>query len=236
GLFIKEGPIVQVKSTGKKKEILSDKDKSIQWEGPLVILVNELSASASEILAAAMQDYKRAIILGSKQTYGKGTVQNIINLNQFLRGSNEFGDVGALKVTTQKFYRINGGSTQLEGVKSDVIVPDKYSYTDMGEKDQENPLPWDKIEAAPHKQWSGYIDYDLTIQKSKERMAKNPQLQLIDQNAKWIKEQQEEKVYPLNIEDYKLDAQKDEEAVKRFRQISEYQTDLSFTSLAYEKE
>src|SRR5690606_14151063 len=143
---------------------------------------------------------------------------------------------GARKVTTQKFYRINGGSTQLAGVKSDVIVPDKYSYTDMGEKDQENPLPCDKIEAAPHKQWSGYIDYDLTIQKSKERMAKNPQPQLIDQNAKWIKEQQEEKVYPLNIEDYKLDAQKDEEAVKRFRQISEYQTDLSFTSLAYEKE
>ncbi len=236
GLFIKEGPIVQVKSTGKKKEVLSDKDKRIQWEGPLVILVNELSASASEILAAAMQDYKRAIVLGSKQTYGKGTVQNIINLNQFLRGSNEFGDVGALKVTTQKFYRISGGSTQLEGVKSDVVVPDKYSYTDIGEKDQDNPLPWDKIEAAPYEKWSGYIDYDLTIEKSKERMAQNPQLQLIDENAQWIKEQQEEKVYPLNIEAYKLEAQKDKEVMKRFREISEYQTDLSFTSLAYEKE
>lgn len=236
GLFIKEGPIVQVKSTGKKKEVLSDKDKRIQWEGPLVILVNELSASASEILAAAMQDYKRAIVLGSKQTYGKGTVQNIINLNQFLRGSNEFGDVGALKVTTQKFYRISGGSTQLEGVKSDVVVPDKYSYTDIGEKDQDNPLPWDKIEPAPYEKWSGYIDYDLTIEKSKERMAQNPQLQLIDENAQWIKEQQEEKVYPLNIEAYKLEAQKDKEVMKRFREISEYQTDLSFTSLAYEKE
>src|SRR5690606_27696586 len=212
------------------------KDKRIQWEGPLVILVNELSASASEILAAAMQDYKRAIVLGSKQTYGKGTVQNIINLNQFLRGSNEFGDVGALKVTTQKFYRISGGSTQLEGVKSDVVVPDKYSYTDIGEKDQDNPLPWDKIEPAPHEPWSGYIDYDLTIEKSKERMAHNPQLQLIDQNAQWIKEQQEEKVYPLNLEAYKLEAEKDKEVMKRFRKISEYQTDLSFTSLDYEKE
>src|SRR5690606_15192767 len=111
GLFIKEGPIVQVKSTGKKKEVLSDKDKRIQWEGPLVILVNELSASASEILAAGMQDYKRAIVLGSKQSYGRGTVQNIISLTQFLRGSNESGDVGALKVTPQKFYRISGGST-----------------------------------------------------------------------------------------------------------------------------
>lgn len=235
GLFIKEGPIVQVKSTGKKKEVLSDEDDRIQWEGPLVILVNELSASASEILAAAMQDYKRAIVLGSKQTYGKGTVQNIINLNQFLRGSNEFGDVGALKVTTQKFYRINGGSTQLEGVKSDVVVPDKYSYTDIGEKDQDNPLPWDKIEAAPHEDWSGYIDYELTIQKSKERMSENPQLQLIDQNAKWIKEQQEEKIYPLSLEDYQKEAEKDEEVLKRFREISEYQTDLSFSSLAYEK-
>lgn len=236
GLFIKEGPIVQVKSTGKKKEILSDKDDRIQWEGPLVILVNELSASASEILAAAMQDYKRAIVLGSKQTYGKGTVQNIINLNQFLRGSNEFGDVGALKVTTQKFYRISGESTQLEGVKSDVIVPDKYSYTDIGEKDQDNPLPWDKIEAAPHKPWSGYIDYDLTIERSKERMAQNPQLQLIDQNARWIKEQQQEKVYSLNLNDYKLEAEQDKEVMKRFREISEYETNLSFTSLGYEKE
>jgi carboxyl-terminal processing protease len=235
GLFIKEGPIVQVKSTGKKKEVLSDKDERIQWEGPLVILVNELSASASEILAAAMQDYKRAIILGSKQTYGKGTVQNIINLNQFLRGSNEFGDVGALKVTTQKFYRINGGSTQLEGVKSDVVVPDKYSYTDIGEKDQDNPLPWDKIEEAPHKDWSGYIDYELTIQKSKKRMADNQQLQLIDQNAKWIKEQQQEKVFPLNLEEYQKQAEEDEQVLKRFRKISEYQTDLSFTSLPYEK-
>lgn len=236
GLFIKEGPIVQVKSTGKKKEILSDTDKNIQWDGPLVILVNELSASASEILAAAMQDYKRAIVLGSKQTYGKGTVQNIINLNQFLRGSNEFGDVGALKVTTQKFYRIDGGSTQLEGVKSDVVVPDKYSYTDIGEKDQDNPLPWDKIEEAPHQKWSGYIDYDLTIQKSKERMADNPQLQLIDDNAKWIKEQQEEKVYPLNLEDYQKNVERDEEVMKRFREISEYKTDLSFSSLAYEQD
>ncbi len=235
GLFIEEGPIVQVKSTGKKKEVLSDTDDRVQWEGPLVILVNELSASASEILAAAMQDYKRAIVLGSKQTYGKGTVQNIINLNQFLRGSNEFGDVGALKVTTQKFYRINGGSTQLEGVKSDVVVPDKYSYTDIGEKDQDNPLPWDKIEPVDYQAWDGYIDYDMTVKRSKERMTENAQIQLIDENAKWIKKQQEEKVYPLNIDEYQKNVEQDEELMKRFRELSEYQTDLSFTSLPYEK-
>ena len=124
GLFIKDGPIVQVQSSGKEKDVYDDKDERIQWDGPLVILVNELSASASEILAAAMQDYKRAVVIGSKQTFGKGTVQNVIDLNNIVR-SNENGDLGALKLTTQKFYRINGGSTQLEGAKSDVVVPDK---------------------------------------------------------------------------------------------------------------
>jgi carboxyl-terminal processing protease len=119
GLFIAEGPIVQVKSAAGKREVLYDKDSAIKWDGPLVIMINEFSASASEILAAAMQDYKRAIIIGSKKSYGKGTVQQVIDLNQFLRGS-DIGDLGALKTTTQKFYRINGGSTQREGVKSDV--------------------------------------------------------------------------------------------------------------------
>ncbi|WP_456867883.1 carboxy terminal-processing peptidase [Galbibacter sp. BG1] len=236
GLFIKEGPIVQVKSTGKEKEVLSDTDDRVQWDGPLVILVNELSASASEILAAAMQDYKRAIILGSKQTYGKGTVQNVIDLNRFLRGDNEYGDVGALKVTTQKFYRINGGSTQLEGVKSDVVVPDRYSYRDIGEKDQENPLPWDKIESLNYEDWAGYIDYEETIDRSKARMAKNDQLKLIDENAQWVKEKQEEKEYPLNIDKYKAEIEKDEEVLKRFRKIADYQTDLSFKSLPYEED
>src|SRR5690606_12989230 len=114
-----------------------DTNPAVLWDGPLVSLGNELSASASEILAAAMQDYKRAIIIGSKQTYGKGTVQNVLDLNRWVRNS-DLGDLGALKITTQRFYRVNGGSTQLEGVKSDVVVPDRYSYIDIGEKDQEN--------------------------------------------------------------------------------------------------
>src|SRR5690606_23505270 len=131
-----------------------------------VILVNELSASASEILAAAMQDYKRAIIIGSKQTYGKGTVQNVLDLNRWVRNS-DLGDLGALKITTQKFYRVNGGSTQLEGVKSDVVVPDRFSYIDIGEKDQEIPLPWDKIATAKYEVWEEYFDFDETIKNSK---------------------------------------------------------------------
>lgn len=235
GFFIEEGPVVQVKSSGKRKEVLSDTDKRVQWDGPLVILVNELSASASEILAAAMQDYKRAVIIGSKQTYGKGTVQNVVDLNQFLGQKNDFGDVGALKITTQKFYRINGGSTQLEGVKSDITVPDRYSYIDIGEKDQENPLPWDKIDPADYKTWDGPLNYDYAVKRSKERMGKSEQLSLIDENARWVKKKQDESKYPLNYEAYRKAIDKDEEVAKRFDALSDYKTTLSFRSLPYEE-
>ncbi len=237
GLFIEEGPIVQVKSNGQKKDVLSDEDPSVLWDGPLVILVNELSASASEILAAAMQDYKRAIIIGSKQTYGKGTVQNVIDLNRWLRGSsNEFGDVGALKLTTQKFYRVNGGSTQLEGVKSDVVVPDRYSFVDIGEKDQDNPLPWDKIDPAKYDVWEGNINFDKTISESKARMDSNEQLKLIEKHARWIKDQSDNNVHSLNIEEYAAAAEKNQEVAKSFDSIKNYKTNLTFTSLPFEEE
>ena len=233
GLFIEDGPIVQVKTAGEPKEVLNDRDKSIVWDGPLVILVNELSASASEILAAAMQDYKRAIVIGSKQTYGKGTVQNVLDLNRMVR-QNTNGDMGALKFTTQKFYRINGGSTQLEGVKSDVVVPDRYSYIDIGEKDQENPLEWDKIDAVDYKVWGSYYDYDATIAKSKARMANNEQLKLIDANAQWVKKIRDREVYSLNYEDYKKALDINEEESKRFDKLSDYKSNLTFESLPYE--
>ena len=232
GLFIKKGPVVQVASNGNK-EVLADTDSEIVWDGPLVILVNELSASASEILAAAMQDYKRAIILGSKQTYGKGTVQNVIDLNQWLR-KNDLGDMGALKITSQKFYRVNGGSTQLEGVKSDVVMPDRYSYIDVGERDYDNPLPYDKIDAAKYDVWEGYIDYDETIQKSKERMAQNEQLKLIDEDARWIKARRDEKEVNLNYETYSAEIEQRKQETKRFDAIDEYDNHLTFESLSYE--
>lgn len=232
GLFIKKGPVVQVASTGNK-EVLEDKDSEVVWDGPLVILVNELSASASEILAAAMQDYKRAIILGSKQTYGKGTVQNVIDLNQWLR-KNDMGDLGALKITSQKFYRVTGGSTQLEGVKSDVVMPDRYSYIDVGERDYPNPLPYDKIDAAKYNVWDGYIDYEETIKQSQERMAQNEQLKLIDENAKWIKEKRDEKVVNLNFDAYSAEIEQRKLETKRFESIDEYDNHLNFQSLPYE--
>lgn len=235
GMFIKDGPIVQVRATGEPKEVLKDKDKSIVWDGPLVIMVNELSASASEILAAAMQDYKRAIVIGSKQTYGKGTVQNFLDLNNMVR-NNKNGDLGALKLTTQKFYRINGGSTQLEGVKSDVVVLDRYSFIDIGEKDQKNPLPWDKIESVDYTFWDGYFDYNETIQNSTKRMDENEQLKLIGENAQWIKTKMDENIHSLNYSKYKAQLDLNEEEAKRFDQISEYQTNLTFESLPYEEE
>ena len=233
GLFIKEGPVVQVRTTGEPKEVLKDRDRSIVWDGPLVILVNEFSASASEIMAAAMQDYKRAIVIGSKQTFGKGTVQRVLDLNQMVR-KNTNGDLGALKLTIQKYYRINGGSVQLEGVKSDVVVPDNYSYIDIGEKNQDNPLAWDKIEPASFKVWDSYFDYNATIKKSKDRMAQSEQLSLIDQNAQWIKKIRDRNEFSLKYDDYKAQLDLNDKESKRFEKLSDYKTDLTFKSLPYE--
>jgi carboxyl-terminal processing protease len=235
GLFIEDGPIVQVRSSSKDKEIYEDKDERIQWDGPLVILVNELSASASEILAAAMQDYKRAIVIGSKQTFGKGTVQNLIPLESIVR-SNEYGDLGAIKLTTQKFYRINGGSTQLKGVESDVVVPDRYSYIDLGERDQRNPLQWDKISPAKYQPWEGYIDYETTIAQSEARMRAHPQISLIEENARWLQEQQEETQVPLNYDGYLRKEKENKEKSQYFKSKMEYDSRLNFSSLTYERE
>lgn len=235
GLFIKEGPVVQVKTTREPKQVLSDKDKSIVWDGPLVVLVNEQSASASEILAAAMQDYKRAIIIGSKQTFGKGTVQTFLDLNRMVRQNNN-GDMGALKYTIQKYYRINGGSVQLEGVKSDVVVPDRLSYIDIGERNYDNPLAYDKIDAADYDTWQNYFDYDTTISNSKARMSNNEQLKLIDENGRWIKTIRDRESFSLNYKNYKSTLKLNEEEAKRFEKISDYKTNLTYSSLPYENQ
>ena len=227
GYFIKEGPVVQVKSTGGKKEVLKDIDPSIVWDGPLVILVNEFSASASEIIAAAMQDYKRAIILGSKQTFGKGTVQNVFDLNRMITGGT-YGDLGALKVTTDKFYRINGRSTQLEGVKSDVVFPNRYAYVEMGEKDQDNPLAWDSITPAFYKPFEGMNNYEYSLSRSKQRMKDNPFITLIDEQALWIKKQQENYTYSLDFTSYRATRQSNKTYSERFKKLGDYESSLEF--------
>ncbi len=227
GYFIKEGPVVQVKSIGGRKEILRDKDPSVLWDGPLVVLVNEFSASASEILAAALQDYNRAIIIGSKQTYGKGTVQNVVDLNNVISG-NTFGDLGSLKITTDKFYRVNGGSTQLEGVKSDIIFPNRYSYVDIGEKDYENPLNWDKIDPARYDNSLKIFNYSQAISKSKERISNNEYFSLIDQHAIWIKSQQDEKTISLNYNLYQDDIKNSKSQNDKLKIIEEFSSPYLF--------
>ncbi|TRX02446.1 carboxy terminal-processing peptidase [Flavobacterium gawalongense] len=233
GLFIEQGPIVQIKSAGRKKEVLFDRDKKIEWDGPLVIMVNSFSASASEILAAAIQDYKRGIIIGSKQTYGKGTVQNVIDLNQFVRNS-AVGDLGAIKTTTQKFYRINGGSTQLEGVSSDIVMPDRYAYLKMGERDVDNAMPWDKIDPAEYTVWNKNANFNQAIVNSKKRILQSTQFQLIEENAKWIDSRSEDNTYSLNIDKFKTTQNEIEEKAKKYKPLSDYKNALKFISLPYE--
>lgn len=235
GLFIGEGPVVQVKSAGRKQDVLSDTDKKIAWDGPLVIMTNSFSASASEILAAAIQDYRRGIIIGSKQTYGKGTVQNVIDLNQFLR-DNKLGDMGALKTTTQKFYRVNGGSTQLEGVASDIIMPDRYMYLKMGERDVDNAMPYDKIDPASYSFWQKQINFDLAIANSRARIENNNQFKLIQENAKWIDDRSKEDIISLNFDKFKDEQKKLEETSKKYKVLKKYNNSLVFKSLPNEIE
>ena len=233
GMFIKNGPVVQVKYFDKEKQVLSDRDRSVLWTGPLVILVNEGSASASEILAAAMQDYKRAIIIGGNQTWGKGTVQNVFPLNRMVRG-NTNGDLGALRYTTQKYYRINGGSVQLEGVKSDINVPYRYKYLDFGEKDSENPLEWDEIDNVDYTTWQSNFDFDQAIQKSKDRMSNNEYLKLVDENAKWIKAVRDDKLINLNYNKFKKELEENLSETKKFDALNDFSMDFNFKSLPYE--
>lgn len=244
GLFIEKGPVVQVRnpsergSSGKLNsrniDIHQDRDSKIQWEGPLVVLVNNFSASASEIFAAAMQDYNRGIVIGSKHTYGKGTVQNFAVLNNFIRNSDI--DFGAVKITTQKFYRINGGSTQLKGVESDIVLPDRYTYIDMGERDLKTAMPWDEIPAADYKIVAPKKTFEPVLQKSKKRVSQDETFRLIDQSAKWISQVREDFDYNIN---YKKFIEREENmALKRkeFEKLKEYKNSLSFSSLPYEIE
>jgi len=244
GLFIEKGPIVQVKNPSYKRydgtimegkvEVFQDRDPNVLWEGSLVVLVNSFSASASEIFAAAIQDYNRGIIIGSKQTYGKGTVQNIAMLNNFIRNSDI--DFGAIKITTQKFYRINGGSTQLEGVKSDVVLPDRYVYIDVGEKDMKSAMDWDEIAPANYTAVATPNFFEPIFEKSKQRVEQNEYFKLIDQNAKWIAKQRKDFDYSLNYDKF---IKKEEELTqkrKEFDKLKEYKNLFTFGLLPYELE
>ena len=234
GLFISEGPVVQVKSYGDRKQVVFDKDPSIFWEGPLVILVNQMSASASEILAAALQDYNRAIIVGSTQSFGKGTVQNVIDLNRFL--SNSTYNLGALKITTDKFYRINGGSVQVKGVRSDITIPNRLSFIPIGENDEENPLEWDQIDSANYNKWDGYFNLDQVIKSSNDRINSSQFVSLVKENAKWIASKQNSKLFSLNYSNFKKTQADDKKYLTKFDDLKNYKNDLEFDFIENEEE
>lgn len=207
GLFIDKGPIVQVKERQRAAKVLNDKAKGVHYDGPLIIMVNTFSASASEILAAALQDYGRAVIVGSSATFGKGTVQQFIDLDRMLRDETiveKLGSLGSIKLTTQKFYRINGGTTQLQGVVPDIIIPDAYTYLEVGEKEEDFPLGWDEIPAAGYEEGT-LKEMNKLKTSSTGRVKKDVALTAIDANAKRFKQRRDETLYSLNLEEYRTE-------------------------------
>ncbi|RYY55184.1 MAG: tail-specific protease [Chitinophagaceae bacterium] len=201
GLFIEDGPIVQVKDRENRPSVLKDKDKNVLYTGPLAVMVNEFSASASEIFAAAIQDYGRGVIIGSTSTYGKGTVQRNIGLDPETGFSVSNSDLGTVKLTLQKFYRINGGSTQLKGVESDIVLPDQLELLKVREKDDKDALPWDEISKSPYNAWSPGYDLKVIQQMSNQRLSNDEAFKLIRQNASWLAKQNERE-YSLRLTDY----------------------------------
>lgn len=220
GLFIEQGPIVQVKGKESKPYLHADKDKGVLFSGPLVIMVNQFSASASEIIAAAMQDYNRAIIVGSNSTFGKGTVQRFYDLDRGISGYDEFKPLGAVKMTTQKFYRVNGGSTQLKGVIPDIILPDTYHYIKTGEKDYDNPMEWTEIAAVPFSQNVVLIENkQKLVENSKKRISDSKDFQLVLESALQIKQNRDQSKYPTKVSDYRAMINKKDEESKKFEKL-----------------
>ena len=206
GLFVKVGPVVQVKNSYGNQRVLGDDDESITWDGPLLVLVNQFSASASEILAAALQDYGRAVIVGGAHTHGKGTVQTLIDMNENipLLHLKKYEDLGALKVTIQKFYRVNGGSTQYKGVEPDIVLPSLFQHLESGEQYLDNSLPWDQVESLSFSTYgSTPIDLDTLLKKSAKRVQQDEGLQVIADEAAKASERAKKTTMSLKLSDMK---------------------------------
>lgn len=217
GLFIKDGPVVQVRTSTEDTRVLSDEDSSLIYDGPLVVLVNKFSASASEIVAAALQDYGRAIILGGSHTHGKGTVQTILNLNDYVPwlSKNDYEDLGALKITIQKFYRVNGGSTQYKGVEPDVVLPDLYDYLKSGERNLEYSLPWDSIGAVDYTPFDNNLDVAQIRANSLKRVQKDKEFAVIKDEAAKAEQRSLDSVIYLDLKKMEQERVVAKEARKR---------------------
>lgn len=236
GHFIPTGPVVQVRNSAGDTEVLSDTDPAVTYDGPLVVLVNNYSASASEILAAALQDYGRAVIVGSPTTFGKGTVQTFIDLDNYLNPQfAALKPLGSLKITFQKFYRINGGSTQFKGVTPDIILPDSYSMLDIGEKKLEYALPWDTIPAQDYKPWGSELHYSDLRRKSAARIAANESFRLIEENAQRMKERRDDTKQPLNIDKVRSEQEELKAESKKFEDAQQEQPHIRVASPSADK-
>lgn len=207
GFFVEEGPMVQVKSRSRNPEVLVDEDPSVKYNGPLIVMVNQFSASASEILAAALQDYGRAIIVGTgNSTFGKGTVQRFFDLDAVVRGNPELKPLGNVKLTVQKFFRVNGGSTQLKGVTPDIVLPDTWLYIDTGEKEEDFPMQWTQIEPVEYSQNVYSLNSLPQIrERSASRVRNDDVFKAVYNRAKLVKEQRDNSNHLLNLEAYQAE-------------------------------
>lgn len=216
GLFIDKGPIVQVKQKMGAPQVLEDKDPATVYGGPLIVMVNSNSASASEIMAAAIQDYKRGLIVGtSPSSFGKGTVQRFYDLDDYLPAQyNNIKPLGQVKITTQKFYRINGGATQLKGVIPDIVLPDPYYLLDQGEKEQDYPMAWDEIAPAKYTPLTPSYSVEKLKASSEKRVSANPEFEVLSDAAKRLKKQKDNTIVSLNFDKYVSEQKKYKEEAK----------------------
>lgn len=227
GLFIDDGPVVQVRDRQGKPTVMRDRDGGVLYDGPLVVMVNEMSASASEILAAAMQDYGRGIVIGTN-TYGKGTVQRTIGLDPESGFMNTNSDLGSLKITLQKFYRINGGSTQQKGVVPDVVIPDYLQNLKIREKDNPYSLPYDEIGKASFQSWKPGYSLDGIKQMAATRIAADSNFKRIADASVFVA-RQNDKLYSLQLEKYREDQKEIRNAVKSIENLTKLKTPLPVT-------
>ncbi|MGE5518349.1 MAG: carboxy terminal-processing peptidase, partial [Candidatus Dadabacteria bacterium] len=230
GLFVDKGPIVQVRDRQGSPQVMSDRDPGQLYDGPLVVMVNEMSASASEIFAAAMQDYNRGIILGSTSTYGKGTVQRPIGLDPSSNFMNTDSDLGSLKLTLQKFYRVNGGSTQMKGVASDIVVPDYLENLKLRERDNPNALPWDEVNKVQYKSWTPNYNKELVTKEAAARIAHDSLFQLIKQKS-IILAKQNDREYSLNLNKFKQDQKQMRDVMKDVEKLTKLDKALQISFL-----
>ena len=233
GLFVEPGPVVQVKDRDGRPQVLPAHDKSVLYDGPLEVMVDELSASASEIFAAAIQDYKRGVIIGSTSTYGKGTVQRPFALDQSQGPVNPDTDLGTVKLTLQKFYRISGGSTQLRGVASDIVLPDLFEYYKIREKDNPDALPWDEIAKAGYAPWKYAYDLNVIKGMSNDRLKNNAAFNLIHSDAAWLGSKESEKTSSLNLKKYQEEEKKLTATIKQIETLGKLPagSELNFAAL-----